>query len=281
MVSTNISCMHLLSKSLFIVIGLAQFLLAPLVAAPLELLSHRATYALELGHARPGAGVTALDGRLVLEYNNQCEGSTVTQRIVEQLVDSEGGRSLTDFSTSSWEASDGTSFRFSTRQVVDGEVQDQSDGSAELDAKGKPGAAIFTTPKGRRVKLPPGAIFPAEFNTLMIEAALKGDRHIDRLLFDGSSDVDLYRAIAFIGPEQPAGKVKAVAGTGGAIAAGLKSWIVAVGYFKPTDHEGLPEYEVTFRMFPNGLSGDLTIDYGDFSLKGHLIKVDKLAKSRC
>ncbi len=273
-----------MQRNLMILMGFAAFGLVdmrPAIGAPLELLSHRATYSLELGRARPGAGVAGLDGRLVIEFSNQCEGSTVTQRIVEQLTDSEGGRSLTDFATSSWEASDGTSFRFSTRQVVDGEIQDQADGSAELDSKNGRGNAVYSTPKGKQVSLPAGVVFPAEFNATLIDAAQRGERRIERLFFDGATDVDMYRAIAFIGPEQAPGKIKPVGGSGGSLTTGMKSWVVVVGYFKPNDREGLPEYEVTFRMFPNGLSGDLTIDYGDFSMKGHLIKVDKLPRPRC
>jgi hypothetical protein len=266
--------------------SLLTFLLISLCSAvtpvmAIELMSHRAIYDLELARSRSGAGLASLEGRLVIDFAAQCEGSTVSQRMVESLVDAEGGRSLNDFSTSSWEANDGTSFRFSTRQVVDGETQDQTDGSAELDAKGKGGAAIFNVPKGRRVSLPAGAIFPSEFNAMLIEAARRGDRHVSQIVFDGSADVDVYHAAALISPEQTIAPAKSMTGSGASTLVGVKSWIVSVSYYKPGDREGLPDYEVTFRMYPNGVSGDLTIDYGDFAVRGRLIRLDKLPKSRC
>ena len=266
-----------------------RFLTAVFIAAQffgpmawaLDLQAHRAIYALELGRARAGSGVADASGRLVVEFNNQCEGTVFTQRIVSRIQDADGGHSVTDSSTSSWEASDGLSYRFMSRQSVDGEVQDETDGSAELESKGGRGDAVFNSPKGRKVSLAKGTIFPAEFNTRVVEAALRGEQRVDLMLFDGSADVDVYHALATIGPEQAPGKVKAAGGNAGTLVNTQKSWIVAVAYYRPNEPEGLPDYEVTFRMFPNGIAGDLTIDYGDFSLHGRLTRVDRLTKPRC
>lgn len=268
-----------MNRALFFVVLAAG--LAPAAADAVELMSHRAVYALDLGRSR-GGSVAGLDGRLVLEWNDNCEGSTVTQRIVYRLTDSEGTGSVSDFVTSNWESADGTSFRFASHQTVDGEPQDDSTGSAELDAPGKGGRANFSSPTGKRVALDPGTVFPAFFTREIVGAALQGGHVVDRLVFDGSADVDFYHAIAYISPRQPPGKAKAVAGGGGRSVAEQPSWIVSIGYYKLDDEEaGLPDYEISFRMFPNGVSGDLVIDYGDFSITGRLTRLERLPKSKC
>jgi hypothetical protein len=61
-----------------------------------------------------------------------------------------------------------------------------------------------------------------------------------------------------------------------------KTWPVTIAYFddKPSE-DALPTYRMSFKLYPNGVSRDLTMDYGDFVLKGNLVKLDFLPQGDC
>ena len=39
------------------------------------------------------------------------------------------------------------------------------------------------------------------------------------------------------------------------------------------DGEEMPQYRISFKLHDNGLTRDLTMDYGDFSMKGKLVNL--------
>ena len=42
-----------------------------------------------------------------------------------------------------------------------------------------------------------------------------------------------------------------------------------------------PSYQIDFRLYANGVSRELLIDYGDFSIHGTLSKLDYLKAEAC
>ena len=65
--------------------------------------------------------------------------------------------------------------------------------------------------------------------------------------------------------------------------AGLASWPVTISYYdKSKDKEdALPVYEIAFRYFANGVSENLMIDYGDFSITGALKEIEFYDTPKC
>ena len=56
--------------------------------------------------------------------------------------------------------------------------------------------------------------------------------------------------------------------------AGQKVWPVDIAYFDMSgDGEEVPQYRISFKLHDNGLTRDLTMDYGDFSMKGKLVNL--------
>lgn len=105
-------------------------------------------------------------------------------------------------------------------------------------------------------------------------------------VYDGSEKGDkLYETTTFIGKPVAPGPS---APTGVANAEKLDelvSWPVTISYFERTQtarkDEGLPAYELSFRLFANGVSRDLLIDYGSFSIKGVLSRIDFREPAEC
>ena len=256
--------------------------------APVKLLSHRAVYDLKLKSARSNSGVTALDGRMVMEWADSCDGSTLNQRIQTRAYDGEGNQMTTDFRISTWESKDGGSFRFSARQETDGEVTEEFDGRG---AKGKDGAGIVTyaKPPKRKLDLAAGTLFPTEHTNALIKAASAAQPILSAKVFDGSGPDTTFESVAVIGKEIPGGSSSGATGAtsgegaadGSPLLSGMRSWPMRLAYFPAGATDGLPEYEIGFRMFANGVSTDLELDYGDFTVSGLLTKIEALPDPGC
>ena len=61
----------------------------------------------------------------------------------------------------------------------------------------------------------------------------------------------------------------------------LASWPVSIGYFEAKGGDLTPSYQIDFRLYENGVSRDLLIDYGDFSIHGTLTSLEYLKATEC
>ena len=65
-----------------------------------------------------------------------------------------------------------------------------------------------------------------------------------------------------------------------------KFWPVDIAYFDEAAEGGedTPEYRISFKLYENGLTRDLEMDYGDFVIRGQLVDLavfEPDAKSPC
>jgi hypothetical protein len=250
------------------------------LAAGLSPQPHRAVYDLSLKRAT-NANVVEAGGRLVMEWAADCEGHVLNQRILTRLVDSEGEEVLNDYQVTSWESLDGASFRFSSRNEINGELVEEVSGSAKLERPGGPGRVSFTKPEAASLDLPAGVLFPTEHTLAVIRAARAGKRMVELPLFDGSGTDALFSTFSVIGdPDRKAPEAERHAALEGVV-----SWPVHLAYFpippKPEQPEGVPEFETGMRLFENGVTGDLMLDYGGFKLGGVLSRLDALPRPSC
>ena len=251
---------------------------APAAAPVAPLLSHRAQYQMDLARAGQGSETVDITGRMVLEWAAACDGYTTTQRLVTRTTDNLGQEALNDFAASSWESRDGRKMRFTARQQVNGATVQEFLGNAELADGGVGGQAKYTKPEQKVMKLPRGTVFPtAEIHHILSIARAGGKRASD-IVFDGSGDTALYEADAYIAPV-PKGRAPEKAG--GKLLSTVRSWKVQVSYFSFDSKEGVPEYELSFRLYENGVSTDLLLDYGNMAIQGELIGLQALPKSGC
>ena len=93
----------------------------------------------------------------------------------------------------------------------------------------------------------------------------------------------VYDTTAFIGkmvkPGADADKLEAAAKDKGL--GDLASWPVSIGYFEPKGGDLTPSYQIDFRLYANGVSRELLIDYGDFSIHGTLTSLEYLKATEC
>lgn len=262
---------------------IAGFLAAFLVAVPAHaasIASYRAVFDLGLGTSARSSGVAALDGRLVLEWRDTCEGYIFAQRIRTEMIMYEGGPIINDYMVSSLESRDGRRFRFSLKHVVNDAEVDLHRGVAEKGAAGEPGVVGFTSPADTELALPKDVIFPSEHNLILARQAIAGERVVSAMVFDGSGAEGLNNTVAFIGRELPA---VAAGDDRYAAVAGQRSWPVRLAYFQigTKQKQSVPVYEVGFRLFESGVPGDLSLEYPEYSIIGRLKTLKILPSPDC
>lgn len=268
---------------LFLIVSAITAVTWTAATAGVVLQSHRAVYELSLLKSRQGSGIGDLTGRLVMEWGSDCQGYILNQRMLTEVTDLRGGRALNDFQVTSWESVDGLVFRFSSRDAIDGKVTDEVVGKAKLSAAGAAGTVQFQKPRKVEAPLPAGTVFPSEQALLLLQAAERGEKTSDMLLFDGSRLESLYDTYGVIGNEYPV--MSADEAGANALLAGQRSWPVHIAYFarKPEEGQtpGTPSFQVGYRLFQNGIASELLLDYGEFSLSGALSKLEPLPHPSC
>ena len=270
-------------------LGLA---LATLVAAlspawATDIQPHRALYSLTLDSAKSASGVAGASGAMYYEWGEACDGWTVDQRFRLRLSYSEEGTVEINSSLITWESKDGLRYRFNDRRLRNGEVEDDIHGEAHVDGVGKGGVAQFEKPEQSTITLQPGVIFPTAHTLLLIERAIAGDQFISRKVFDGASVENAGEITAVIGP-QLSPDPKALKPLDSPL---LKrpSWRVNLAFF-PADSAkndpakidaNTPDYQLSIRLLDNGVSQDMSLDYGDYVLKAKLDDIEPLPKPGC
>ncbi|MCB1447262.1 MAG: cell envelope integrity EipB family protein [Rhizobiaceae bacterium] len=260
----------------------AGLLAGTATAAPAQglasLVPHRAVYDLELKDAAEKAGIKAMRGRMVYEFTgSECAGYKVNFRFV---TESEVGdeRRISDQRSTSFEDIRNGRFEFETQSYTDDRLDKEIQGFAE-DLKDKVSVEL-TSPSEKRVELQPSR-FPTEHMLEVLRMARTGKHFFEARVFDGSDNGDktvftttVVGSPTGVTPDDPdaksAGRLK-----------DEKTWPVTIAYFNDEKTDGLPTYRMSFRLYDNGVSRDLTMDYGDFALSGRLVKLDFLPEETC
>jgi hypothetical protein len=250
----------------------------PASTAPI-LAPHRAVYDLVLDRATDRSGIRRLEGRMVYEFNGSaCDGYTTNYRFVTQIDTADASR-LTDQQTSTFEEGDGKMFSFVTKSFVDQSLDKEVKGTATLDPEGV--QVDIEKPEPGEVSL--GASqFPTQHLIELINKAEDGETFYATSLFDGSEDGDkVVTTTVIVG--KPAAipdsdPEKSVLST----LSGERVWPVQIAYFDDSQPgEELPEYRISFKLHENGVTRDLNMDYGDFSMKGKLVGLTLLPAADC
>ncbi|WP_421851178.1 cell envelope integrity EipB family protein [Oricola sp.] len=248
-------------------------------AAAQKLAPHRAVYDIDLDEASDRSGIIGMKGRIVYEFQgSRCDGYTTNYRFVSRIRSSSGDR-LTDQQTSTYEDGEGETFRFVTKTFVDERLDRELSGSASLEddslvvelRKPEPTELVLET-----------ALFPTAHINDLLARADAGETVYEKRIFDGSDDGDkTMTTTVVLGPEKT--------GTDGDAenAGPLRDnpfRNVSISYFdesSETDGEMLPEYAISFKLYRNGVTRDLVMDYGDFSLTGELATLELFPLEDC
>lgn len=238
------------------------------------LVAYRAVYDLQFDNASEKAAMTGLSGRMVYEFNgNKCEGYTTQVRSAVRF-EVEGITSrLVDQQSTSFESADGKEFHFASKNYIDEKLSEETSGVARRNSKGievqlgKPGTDSRQLGHG---------VFPLHYTLQTLENAKKGKAFSRLALYDGTDGADkLVETVLVVGAEKKTGEDSETKVMGSQAEENV--WPVTVSYFNDSENkDGLPVYRISFLLYNNGITRDLFMDYGDFSMRGKLVKLEIL-----
>lgn len=263
---------------------MARVLLAVLASALLclpyrgsaaELIPHHAFYNLKLGSKSGQSAIVEASGGMAIEVSETCDGWLTKQRLRLRILRDEGEEVVTDNNFTSWEAKDGLKYRFSVRNRLNGEVNEEFRGEAELKPNGG-GRATFTQPKRSEVALPAGALFPTAHVAALIDAARKGTRVFRRVVFDGATTDGPDEINAVLGKPKALEKMPGLEKK-----AGARSWPMRWAFFPVASKSAAPDYELDMRMLEDGVVVDVGLVYEDFEVSGQVEYFEPLPHPKC
>ncbi|WP_064691478.1 cell envelope integrity EipB family protein [Rhizobium aegyptiacum] len=249
---------------------------APAASAAIAtgLVAHRAVYDLELKDASDRSGIASMYGRMVYEFDGSyCQGFTTNFRFVTQIDTGDSVR-VSDQQTKTFENLKDRKFTFDTKSFTDEQLDKEVHGAAEDQPNGV--KVDLKQPASRELQLAESR-FPTEHMLDVIQNAKDGKRFFEARVFDGSDDGDKSLVTTtIVGKQEIPAAEEADAGNAGAFSK-TAFWPVTIAYFNENaKSDSLPVYRMSFKLYENGITRDLTMDYGDFVLTGKLAKLELL-----
>jgi hypothetical protein len=245
---------------------------------------HRAVYDLQLLRTTDGANVGSVSGRMAYEVSgSECDGWTVSFRLVNRFDYKEGTSRLFDTQSSSWETGDGKAMNYSEREFIDNKQEGEKRLSVARVEKTGVGEVSISLPKEKKISISAETVFPMRHQLRLMDAAAKGQTRDVSLVYDGSDEEKTVRAISTIGRKVNAGEGKKDKDNAeAALLLSLPSWPVTIGYYSAEEANAeTPLYQINFDMYENGVSTSLVMDYGNFALSGKLVHLEFLKAEIC
>jgi hypothetical protein len=200
------------------------------------------------------------------------------------MTDSQGQTNLTDLRSSTWEQGDGQKFRFQSAQYLNDKLGDVTMGRATRADSNEPVKVKLSQPSRAELSINGQIFFPTQHSIALIQKAIAGQTLFQARIYDGSEKGrKVYDTTAIIGVqvEPGADEAKLEQAAKEKKLDELPSWPVSIGYFEPKDGDLTPSYQIDFRLYENGVSRQLLIDYGDFSIQGTLTSLEYLQVKEC
>ena len=251
-----------------------------------QLTSHRAVYDLTLDKTGAGSNVSDIRGQLIYDFSgSECQGYTLNTRLITEIFDREGKPSTTDIRSESQEDAEGRRFRFNTSQYVNDKLSESTKGLAVRPSRSRDIVNVeLEKPRRGMLTLSGNVYFPTQHSLTILKAALGGQTRLQADIYDGSEKgTKVYETTTVIGaPLELAANAQLPAVKNSEALDAIQSWPVVVSYYdQGPKKDGLPAYEVSFRMYANGVSRKLKLDYGTFSLNGELSAIEFTKTKPC
>ena len=232
-----------------------------------ELLPHRATYVLSLGHNLSGSDVVNVRGVMTYEFADACNGWTTTQKARLKFFYDDGRTDEVGWDLNSWEAKDGKRYRFFMRNFDGDNVTSEYKGEAEMPAPGQAGVAAS---RPRRRSGSPCRAGPCFRPAIASPCSA---------IWRGRPDVSRHRlrrlrrargrwiSAALAGSSKPAAEQAKLSPL---LAAG-PVYRLSLAFYAPqgeatTGDEATPQQEQSVSIYANGVIDRLTLDYGSFTV---------------
>ncbi len=270
---------------------LRSCLLAPVFAPsaiaqtpPPPLAPHRAVYDLTLLKADGAKAPSEARGRITFDFSGSaCDGYIQNVRQLTQLQPQEGDTQVSDMRSATFEAADGSDFRFKiTTKVSNPESAGATEETDGIAKKNKTGEVEVDLNKPKRSKLDFAGpvIFPTDHLRKILQTARDGGKMLAARVYDASGDGSKrFDTLTIIGaplktePPEKHFQVEAFKN--------LRRWPVTISYFDPDQKDQPPSYVLSLELFDNGVTYSMKLDYGDFVLGAKSSSLTLLPSPKC
>ena len=244
---------------------------------------HRAVYDLALSRVGNGSSLSSAQGRIAFEISGSaCEGFSVSFRMATRYQPAEGEGNLIDTQSVTFEGPGMLEFRHQVKEIVNGETKDDVRIGVSRTAPGGEGTGTISGGEEKTFTIPASSVFPMQHQLLLMTLGEQGGGRDSSVVYDGSDRDKTFRAISFVGKAKPPGSIaRDQANPEAAPLRNLTAWPMTISYFPGTGGEEMPDYQVSFDMYENGVATGVQLDYGAFALTGTLAKLDMLEAASC
>ncbi|KEG20085.1 EipB family protein [Bartonella bacilliformis] len=257
---------------LLFILGLhVAFLFSARAEEAVVLRPHRIIYDFKLDDVPSEMKALGMSGRLVHELTgSECKGYKIRSRFINRMYTKNMQERAIDQQIVSYETSDGREFHFEVNDNVGQEVTHNIQGIAERTDDGI--VVKLRKPKEDVYKLPL-ADFPTMYLKTIIRKAKANHNLYQATVFDGTGNANkIIKKSVIIGEKQ-------------ALLSDSKMekldredyWPVQISYYDDEKNKGgLPTYHMNFFLSETGIMRDLSINYGEFSMRADLVSFELL-----
>lgn len=255
----------------------ALLVLAGARAEAVQLLPHRAVYELT---AKPTGGFGqggSLRGVLTYELMDDCDGWSVNQKAGLDVDGSDGDGHRFEWSQATWEAKDGSAYRYFIKDSQDGNTGNQRRGELRYPKPGAEGKLTTELPAKGEIEVPP-VLLPVQHTLALIQHADSGETVFMAKIFDATVDQKPVEISAGFAPSTSGGKTKA---EDFAPLKNVPSRHVDFAFFVQNLPDGTPDFEQSIRLFDNGIVSQVNFEFGGLPVLGTLRKLEVLPAQKC
>lgn len=161
----------------------ALAVLAGQPAASAELATYEARYNLVLEELNIPGSVKSWKGGAAVRVARDCQKWTIRVEVAFTLLLVDGRVFKTHSVEKYFESLDGKRLEFDVVHKANGSVRDHKKGVVVLQAKGKPGRATYSNPRGKTMDLPAGTELPMAATATIVANLAKGKTAWRQFLF--------------------------------------------------------------------------------------------------
>jgi len=244
------------------------------LASSAQLLSHKATYNLNIQNIKDNSFLEGGQGQTFFQIIENCSGWNIKEDyvLIYQLPNEKTANSFSSYSTFENFIGTNHSFELNEKSQFSGEKSYQ--GFVEKNKQGISGSIISSSIK--KLNLKKDVLFPIEHLLELIKTAKIGKKILTKKVFFGNEDEEFIKIVsAFIG------KIRNTTLEDFEYLKGKKIWPIKVAFYKEKSKQENPEYEIYLEIDDLGVVHSYKVDYGNFEIKAFLKKFELLPKKKC
>ena len=254
---------------------------SPLVAsAPTKspITPHIAYYKVKIEKVSKGIPISDLNGIMVLKMDNVCDGWIIEQKSSSKAelgsnIGEEQEQDL-DSQYNVWESNQGNKLSFFSRRIHNKE--EMLDIAGDSETKKNNTLINFNKPEALNMKTTSAILFPIKHLEKQIKAMNDGTKSISTLVFDGSSFGEPVKITTAFGTT--AAKISVQ--DNNKKLHEIEAYPLNMSVFGANSDK--PSFEIKQQMSKSGIMSSYLIDFGTYSLRGQLVKVEYLNdKKKC